>query len=267
MAEDDEKSLGIQVLSRLGLFELVADISSGLLMMFLFGPLLFALGSILHVSSLNAQDLYTPFPRFASFIITGSETKISPWLVFAFALVLGYLSRAICVMYSVFTPRGFQKIIARVSYWQIRKWHGLPAEWTYERTITEFISQNPFHRVGESTYAEYRAALDDRKNEMNNFKSYWDYEAFLFSRAHHFYGLFLSFSVLYLLYGVFVIALQWHRGIPLGYTDIVFWIVLVLLSFTVTVCLLEEVIIHGVAFRELDESLLGRFRRNLSTVI
>lgn len=250
------KSNNRAIIGKFQLPDLITDLCTGILMIFLFGPFFYAV-KYGFTQGTYYECLIMIFPNFLALFKDLSLATVSPWLILGVALILGFVSRAVFIMYNILPfIKTIERLIARIAYWQIRKWHGLPPSWGYEKVVEELINRNPFYRVGETEYAKYRANLEDPRSQINKSKSYWNHEEFLFMRSSHFYGMFLTFSITYLFYGIIVSVLK-----GLQFPEFWLWIVIVILFLFLTICLLQEVIIHGVAFIEIDRFLYSQFSR------
>ena len=85
-------------------------------------------------------------------------------------------------------------------------------------------------------------------------KLYWDYEMFIFLRCSHFYGMVSTF--VYLVYGSVVYPFTRSRFHVL---DFGVWGGILAVTLFILIGLLQEVIIHGVAFVTIDDLLYKSF--------
>lgn len=252
MSSNDEKSYA-SLITSFQFVDFITDLCTGVLMISLFGPLFYAAHYGFSQGTLR-QLLFRIFPDFFLSFNGLSMASIGPWLLGTLALVLGFVSRGVLVIHNLLPlSKKVERCLTKIACWQLKKWHGLAGGWDDVRVVKELISRNPFHEAGDPNYASYRASLEEPKSQLKPSKPYWDYEALVFIRASHIYGIFLTFSFTYLLYGIVVSVVK-----GLHFPESVLWISLVMLSFSVTICLLEEVIIHGVAFIAIDEVLRRR---------
>lgn len=137
------------------------------------------------------------------------------------------------------------------------EWHKLSGDWDLKRIIEELIKKTPFHEVGKREYAEFRVNLEDPESRIKHIKPYWEYEEFLYLRSQHFYGLFLSFFLIYLAYGIFISIFK-----GLNFPEFGIWLGILLLVFVITILFFQEVIIHGVAFIEVNRLAYEQFLSN-----
>jgi len=237
--------------SSITLQELFLDMATGLLMIVLYGPFVYALVIELHARS--ADDfLVSIFPEFFSVLRTTSLSSFAPWLLIILSVVLGAVSRAVFAIYS-FIPaiKVIEKVLLICAYRHLVRFHGLPPSWTEEKISARLLARSPFQYIGTSEYADFRANLDDPNSAIGKFKPYWQHEELAFLKSMHFYGLFLNFPVVYLVYGAGVIL--W-KGMP-SFHLMCIWGGSILLSFLLAICLLKEVIVHGIAFIQIDRYL------------
>lgn len=256
---DEDKANKNGALSTLDIFGTVVDICTGLLMLFLFGPLFYAFKYDLASSSHTTFGALVLgiFPAFVHLFEDLRLSTVTPWLLLGIAFILGIISRGIFILYTVLpTNRWIEKWMVRGSVKLVGKWHGLEDKWNSGVVLSRLFTGNPFGRVGDPSYSKYRASMLDPTSELNKSKPYWDYEMFLFIRASHFYGLLFTFLSVYFLYGLSAVALMW-RNISLH--DILPWIGVLLIIEIVILGLLQEVIIHGVAFVTIDDLLYEYF--------
>ena len=95
---DPESNRGI--ISGFELGELVTDMCSGILMIFLFGPFFYAL-KYTFMGATYKEFLLSIFPRFFFLFKDLSLATVTPWLILAVALILGVVSRAVFIMYNI----------------------------------------------------------------------------------------------------------------------------------------------------------------------
>lgn len=249
-------------LNTLDIFGTIVDICTGVLMLFLFGPLFYALrydlGSSRHATFSGL--VLGIFPAFVHLFKDQSLATITPWLLLGIAFVLGILSRAIFVLHNLIPGnRRLERWMVRLSVGLVGKWHGLAKTWKWPEILDRLFVGNPFGRVGDSSYAIYRARMLDPSSDLNKSKPYWDYEMFLFLRASHFYGLLFTFVTVYFVYGLCALLLMWSHVTLL---DLLPWVGIILITVIVILGLLQEVIIHGVAFVTIDDVLYEQFCRS-----
>ena len=237
----------VSALGRIQILELIVDLCTGILMIFLLGPLFYGAGCAFTEGSTEGL-LIMIFPNFWLLFRDLSLATVTPWLILGIAFILGIISRAIFTVYNVFPIKWLEKkVIARMSFQLVKRWHGIAANWTHQKIIQELVEKTPFHQVGKSEYAEFRANLEDPGSKMKQLKPLWDHELFLYLRSQHFYGMFLSFFLLYIVYGIGIIVL---KGLHLPEFGI--WLGILFLIFIAVVLLFQEIIIHGVAFFEIN---------------
>ena len=121
------------------------------------------------------------------------------------------------------------------------------------------IKGNPFGRVGKEDYARYRAALLEGTGSIGSSARYWDYEGYLFIRSSHFYGLFFTFTSVYCLYGISIVFYALTFGPSIALDDVMIWLAVFAVFMVVSMGLLQEAIIHGVAFVTVDDLLYNQF--------
>lgn len=250
----------IPLVSRLPqITELLTDICTGFLMILLFGPFFYAIMyTVSGVKSSTGDLLIAIFPNFLTLFKDLHLATMSPWLVLGIAFILAFISRAVANIYSIIPGMKCieSQIFGKISFLAIEKWHDISEEWGYERIVRELINKHPFHKVGEIEYAEFRAYLANPSSEMNKFKSYWDHEEFLFLRYAQFYGTFLSFFCIYLIYGIII---NLWKG--LCFPEFLIWMGILIFIFLVVTFLFREVIIHGIAFIQIDNFLYDHFKK------
>lgn len=247
----------VPALGRLQLLEAIVDLCTGILMISLVGPLFYGVWYAFIEGS--GEGLLTMiFPNFWLLFKDLRLVTVSPWLILGIAFILGIISRAIFTVYNMFPIKWFEKkVIARISLRLVTRWHGLSTNWNLQRIIKEFVNQTPLHKVGTSEFAKFKADLEDPGGSAKRFKPLWDHEFFLYLRSQHFYGMFVSFFLLYLVYGVLIIALK-----GLHFPEFAIWLGILFLAFITVVLLFQEVIIHGVAFFEIDQLAYEQFHSN-----
>lgn len=247
----------VAVLAGVQFPEAIVDLCTGILMIFLLGPLFYG-AKYAFTEGSSEELLIMIFPNFWLLFKDLSLATVTPWLILGIAFILGIISRAIFTIYNIFPLKWFErKIIAWMSFQLVKRWNGLSDNWNLQSIVDELIEKTPFHKVGESEYARFRADLEDPESSAKRFKPLWDHELFLYLRSHHFYGMFLSFLLIYLVYGSVIIAL---KGLHLPEFGI--WLGMLLLTFIVVVLLFQEVIIHGVAFFEINRVASEQFHSN-----
>lgn len=248
----------VPALGRVQILELIVDLCTGILMVFLLGPLFYGVGRAFTEGSAEGL-LIMIFPSFWLLFKDLSLATVTPWLILGIAFILGIISRAIFTAYNIFPIKRLEKkVIAWVSFRLVKRWHGIAANWTLQRIIQELIEKTPFHQVGESEYAKFRANLEDPGSKAKQLKPLWDHELFLYLRSQHFYGMFLSFFLLYMVYGIGITVL---KGLHLPEFGI--WLGILFLVFIAVVLLFQEIIIHGVAFSEINDLACERFRSTI----
>ena len=97
--------------------DLLTDVCSGILMIFLFGPFFYA--AHLGWNASIGQLLFGIFPSFFGLFNDLSLAKIGPYLVLALALLIGFVSRAVLVIHNLLPMKWLERILARIAYWQV----------------------------------------------------------------------------------------------------------------------------------------------------
>jgi len=244
----------VPVLGRLQALEAIVDLCTGILMIFLLGPLFYGVTYAYGEGSAR-ELLIMVFPNFWLLFRDLSLATVTPWLILGIAFILGIISRAIFTIYNIFPIKYLEKkVIAWTSFQLVKRWHGLSGGWTVQRIVKEFIEKTPFHRVGESDFAQFRAKLDDPTSNIKGLKPLWDHEFFLYFRSQHFYGMFLSFFLIYIIYGIGVTAVK-----GLVFPEFGLWLGVLFLLFILVILLFQEVIIHGVAFFQINDLAWEQF--------
>lgn len=245
----DSKSGNTLPAITLKLLEAVVDLSTGILMLFLLGPLFYGVSIAFREGSPSEELLVMVFPNFWRLFTGLSLATMTPWLIIAVSFVLGIISRAVFTIYNIFPIKWLErKVIAWASFQLLMRWHGLLGNWTLEKITAELVQKTPFQHVGDRAFTEFRANLEDPEGTIKRLKPLWDHEVFLYFRSQHFYGMFLSFLLVYMIYGIGIIALT-----GLHFPEFGIWLGILLLLFILVVLLLQEVIIHGVAFAEIND--------------
>jgi hypothetical protein len=256
------------ILERFEFGEWVVDLLSGVLLLVLFGPFVYALKYAFtgFAGTVDLNPTISIFPEFLKWIGNQPLGTLSPWLFLGLAMVLGTASRGFLILYNFLGPaRRLEKLIARQAEKQLREWHklGLASDGV-SRTVTLLIDENPFRRIGSEDYAAFRAFLSDRKRPDAE-RDYWYYELGLYLRSAHYFSLVYTFFWLYLIYGAYYFGwfychthhLGWHQPIP--------WVALLFIVLVVLVGIFEEVIIHGVAFTTIDNKLYREWHQKQSS--
>jgi hypothetical protein len=238
------------------LTEAVADTSVGVLVIFLFAPIVYGAVNLTD-SEWNADldnVLVSVFPDSLSFV--KNIGGLGGVVLFLGALVLGMLSRNLfwLIMSLSRWPRlrPIHFFFARIARWTLEAQYGycVPLEFLREN----FIEKSPFWRVGNTSYAQFRAEL--MKPDTTIPTEYWKHEEFIFFLHDRAYSIFLTALIGYVLYGVAVAAYlrPWDFDPAMAYFIIV-------LSFggLITFALYRGLLWHGSAFVQIDEVLYRGF--------
>lgn len=261
---DSNPPSGDGVLKRFEAGEYVVDLLSGILLLALFGPFLYALSFLFTGSDpwRFGDPVVGIFPGALTWVARQRLDTFTPWLLLGIAAVIGTVSRSVLILYNLmFWARWMEKIISVLSLCQIRCWHQLSPEWNDRKVIAaRLINRSPFHLLGGKDYAAYRAWLLST-GERGCEKQYWYYEMPLYLRASHFYALFYTFFWCYLIYGglTYLYIHHWARSC-FYWNCFGSWLLILAVIFVLLIGLFEEVILHGSAFVAIDDALSEDFR-------
>jgi hypothetical protein len=180
-------------------------------------------------------------------------------MLLGLSVILAFISRGVFILYHMIPLTAMlEGLLARWAWHQLNRWHGL-SRLTLAHVRQRLLLGNPFDRVGTADYASYRAALMDPAGSLGPSAAYWEYEKFLYIRASHFYGLFLTFTSFYGLYGIITFAIGSVVGMSFDIAALLLWFVVLAAALSVAMGLLQEVFIHGVAFVTIDDQLYDAF--------
>lgn len=106
----------VPILGGLQFYEAIVDLCTGILMIFLFGPLFYGLEYIITGGS-TEEILVMIFQNFLRLFKDLRLDTIAPWLILSVAFILGIISRAIFIGYNLLPIKWLEKIIiARISF-------------------------------------------------------------------------------------------------------------------------------------------------------
>lgn len=265
MAKDD-RSVWNGAVSKGDIAEAIVDLCSGALMLFLFGPFVYALKYFLPGANPPSYQalLVGIFPSFAQIFSGASLSSATPWMLLGLSVILAFISRGVFMLYHTIPLTGWlERLLAWWAWRQISRWHGF-SQWNLKDVKRRLVDGNPFDKVGTTGYARYRAALLDPLDPLSRSGAYWDYEKFLYIRASHFFGLFLTFASLYCVYGMAVFSLGTLARIPFDGTALLLWFATLGVALAVAMGLMQEVFIHGIAFIAIDDDLFTLFAQTRS---
>src|SRR5260370_38595626 len=109
MSSDLEKPQSTLITS-FQFLEVLTDLCSGLLMIFLFGPIFYSAHYGLQGSSRDL--LFKIFPDFFRLFTGQSLTNLGPWFVLTTALVLGFVARPVLVIRNLLPLKWFGRWLA-----------------------------------------------------------------------------------------------------------------------------------------------------------
>lgn len=238
------------------LTEAVVDTSVGVLVIFLFAPIVYGTVNLTD-SEWNAdlhRVLVSVFPDSLAFVknIGGLGAIV---LILA-AFVLGMLSRNVFwLIMSLGRWRCFRPIhlfSARIARSTLEAQYGCCVSLDFLRE--NFIDKSPFWRIGTTTYAEFRADLMQEAPTIP--KEYWEHEEFIFFLHDRGYSIFFTALIAYVVYGIAVASyLRPWRFDP----AIAYFIIILFFGLLITFGLYRGLLWHGSAFVRIDEALYSRF--------
>lgn len=232
--------------------EFVADTGIGYLIILLFYPFLQFL--VTDPIPNNYQDLVSIFGS------SWSSVKGLSYVSIFIAFTVGIASReALWLILSIFKRCGIESRVARWEYETLR-WQFGKDIFKFEQVEENLIRKNPFSRVGEKDYAEFRTYLISAKGELQSLRKHWLHEEFFWLQFRRLYSFGLTFLLTYFIYGFYVIHYLWYAGIFLEKEYVLAWATILIVSFFITFSFHRGLIFHGMAFDTVDRLLQEKFK-------
>lgn len=242
------------------LTEFIADTGIGYLIILFLYPFAHFLTSV--PIRWNYEDLVTVFDSSGVFLSDLSYVSIFV------AFIIGIASREpLWLIWSFFRKSGIEKCVAYLAY-RTLEWEVGRCFYKFEKVEKYLIDKNPFWRVGQRKYADFRANLVCKEGELQKFRGHWIHEEFMWLQFRRLYSFGLTFLFTYFVYSLFVVYNLLGPGESLislsvlGNAYVRAWIAILLISLFITFGFYREYVFHGIAFVTVNELLFEKFRKS-----